>query len=183
MFRSRSPVLFAATGLLAILVSPARADLSFITVTVVGETVEGWHNTLDAIDEFDLTDYGLVEDFSWGVTITYEGHAQTPVPTYKPMTIRVRMSSAVIELANAYKAGRNVVVSIVTFERDASDGTLVQRYTYQVPYGLITRLDVYTVQEQGEPTTYVDFDVRSPVWGIEDAVSGLSFQDGFIPSP
>lgn len=170
-----------AAGLLVLLVSPARADLVFIEASANGALIPSWYNPIDAIGDENLTGHGLVEDFAWSVEVALEaGSSQTTGRRrYQPMTIRVRMSAAITQVALAIKNNAVVNASVVTFERDAIDGSLVKRITYVLEQARLTSLKIYTVEESGEPTTYADLGIIATTWGIEDAVTGLSFEDSW----
>ena len=174
---NRSIVLLSALVLSGTL-GVARADQLFVSMKgqIQGQFA-GWYNPVAEIG--DAAGLGLVEDLAWSVTSPRDAASGLPTGKrqHKPLTLRLRMSEALLLVANALVHNENLpTVEIRSYARD-SEGVYTLRRTQSLINANISGISQYTVREQGELVTYVDVSLTYQKIGISDFEHGVTFED------
>ncbi|MFO0745139.1 MAG: type VI secretion system tube protein Hcp [Myxococcota bacterium] len=177
--RAASTALLA--GLFAGLASPARADQIFVSVKgqLQGD-LAGWWNPVDNLDGVDLSQAGMVDDLAWSVTSPRDAASGLPTGRrlHHPLTLRMRMSTATLQLAMAIRNNENLSeLRVRWFVPSAETGANVFTRELLLLNANVASYSTYTLNQQGTLVTYVDVAFTYQKIGIHDVSGGVSYED------
>jgi len=173
--------LLPALALAFVMTGAARAELLFVKVQgQLTGLLQDWYNPFTTLDDVALGDYGQVEDFAWSFVSPRDPASGLPTGKrqHRPVTLRLRKSGGVLQLANSMANNENLSsVRVRWFDQDPDTGAYTTSQELYLVNANVSGVSIYTIREPDGLATYADVTMTYQKIGIEDATLGLSFED------
>jgi type VI protein secretion system component Hcp len=158
----------------------ARAEQLFVRVTTAQGVVGAWYNPVAELDETSLVQYGEIDSLKWSVTSARDAASGLPTGRrqHRPVDMRVRMSSGVLDNLGALTANAPVSVEILWFAR-GDDGSYKRQRVMTLTQATVSNVAIQTVREDGQMRTFADLSFVYNTVGITDHVTQMSYSDSW----